>query len=603
MSQQISITLESNKLAIRCPMWANDMVTMMPARRWSKAKRAWMAPLTRMNGEYVRERLVKPGYASITAEAMGALDALEKSVEIAHAVGFPHWYKFKTEPRPHQIRAYNKLYGLNAMAFHADRGTGKSKMAIDIACAMRMEGKIDAVMVICRLSLRENWEGFDVGEDIGEREGFIGHSPIPVSCHLPDTSKVKNFERWLVKKHDFPVMIVGTESLSAGRMIEIAERFLTAHTKPLIIMDESHDIMSHNATRSERVVELGSKYSVARITLTGTPISTGPMNLFMQFEFLDPAIIGIGDYYAFRNRYAVMGGFVPKEGRMKGKPTQIVGYQNLDELTAAIAPYVFEISKEEALPHLPPKVYEQRYVELTPEQRALYRSIKKEEAYEWGGKETSIQNTLELELRLHQVAGGHIVTHREEIRRVKTTGENAIKRVAEWHRIVPPKDNPKIKEIVDIGGMDKQQIIWCAYRDEINMVVEELSDAYPKERIREFHGGVDEDDRNRFKKEFQHGSTKWLVGNTATGGAGHTLTACEVMVYYNNTNKMIDRLQSEDRAHRDGLKHSVLYIDLIARGTCDVVRMEANKAKMDLADFIRMRIREAQSVDDILGDG
>ena len=41
------------------------------------------------------------------------------------------------------------------------------------------------------------------------------------------------------------------------------------------------------------------------------------MNLFMQFEYLDPNIIGIGDYYAFRNRYAIMGGYRDPDGLIR----------------------------------------------------------------------------------------------------------------------------------------------------------------------------------------------------------------------------------------------------------------------------------------------
>jgi len=597
---QISIDFQDGKFLISCPFWANDLVTAMPSRNWSKARRVWVAPLIRKNAEYIANRLIKSGYATATDAVVAAIAGLEHKVAVARTGGgLPHWYKFKTEPMDCQRRAYNKLYGLHAMALHMDRGTGKSKTVIDIACALRMEGKIDAAMVICKLSLRRNWEGYDIGTEDGEREGFIGHAPIPVSCHLPDTSKVKDFERWLGKKHDFPILIVGTESLSAGRMINIAERFATAHSKLMIIMDESQDIMGHKATRSERIVELGQKYACVKATLTGTPTSTGPLNLFMQFEFLDPQIIGIGDFYAFRNQYAVMGGFVPKEGKMKGKPVQVIGYQNLDELATAIAPYVFEVQKSEVM-DLPPKVYEKRYLTMTTEQRELYRQIKREEAYEWAGKETAVQNVLELELRLHQVVGGHIVTHREEWRRKKSTGEDVMRRVAEWHRIMPPAENPKVQEILDIAKEDKQQIIWCAYRQELDAVANVIRDAHPNELVREFHGGIGDDDREAFKREYQAGKAKFLVGNTATGGVGHTFTACEIMTFYNNTEKMIDRVQAEDRAHRRGLKHSVLYIDLVMEKTCDVLRLQSLQNKMDLAEFLRLRVREAS---DLLGDG
>ena len=175
-----------------------------------------------------------------------------------------------------------------------------------------------------------------------------------------------------------------------------------------------------------------------------------------------------------------------------------------------------------------------------------------------------------------------------------------MRRVAEWHRIMPPAENPKVQEILDIAKEDKQQIIWCAYRQELDAVANVIRDAHPNELVREFHGGIGDDDREAFKREYQAGKAKFLVGNTATGGVGHTFTACEIMTFYNNTEKMIDRVQAEDRAHRRGLKHSVLYIDLVMEKTCDVLRLQSLQNKMDLAEFLRLRVREAS---DLLGDG
>ena len=591
--KQVSVVLDGNHFLIRCPFWANDLVASIPSRRWSKSKRAWAAPLTRKNAEHIMEKLVRPGYADIDDASIHAIDGLNAIIERRSKTnGFPSWYKFKTEPRDHQRRAYEKLYGLNEIGLLMDRGTGKSKTIIDIACAMRMEAAIDAVVVVCRLSLRRNWEGWDIGNGPGDKEGFIGHAPIPTEIYLPYTNKVKEFERWMAKKRDFPVLIVGTESLSAGRMHEMVRRFTTAYPNALMLVDESQDISSHKAIRSTRCLELGMTVKV-RAILTGSPISTGPLNLYMPFEFLNSNIIGIGDFYAFRNRYAVMGGYRPKDGPMKGKPVEVVGYQNIDELTELLAPYVFDCRKSEVLAHLPPKTFERRYIQLIKEQRELYNEIKKSEAYEWAGKEVAVQNVLELALRLHQVAGGHVTTHLEVPHRKKATGEMVIKRVSEHHPIITADKNPKVIEVCSIAGDDKQQIIWCAYRPEIEMVSNALRDAYPKELVREFHGGISEDDRNTFKAEFQSGKAKYLISNAATGGAGHTLTAAETMVYYNNTEKMIDREQSEDRAHRDGLQHPVHYIDIIAEKTVDETIMASIHKKMDLADFIRRRIRQA----------
>ncbi len=56
--------------------------------------------------------------------------------------------KYKTEPYNHQNDCYNKLYGKESSALFMEQGTGKSKAAIDIACNLFLEKKINAVLLI-----------------------------------------------------------------------------------------------------------------------------------------------------------------------------------------------------------------------------------------------------------------------------------------------------------------------------------------------------------------------------------------------------------------------------------------------------------------------
>ena len=44
------------------------------------------------------------------------------------------------------------------------------------------------------------------------------------------------------------------------------------------------------------------------MALTGTPAHTSPLDVYAQYRFLDPGIFG-ANFSAFRDRYAVMGGY------------------------------------------------------------------------------------------------------------------------------------------------------------------------------------------------------------------------------------------------------------------------------------------------------
>lgn len=588
-NQQMVVDAAKGKFTVQCPVWANDLVRDLPSRRWSKAQRAWVVPILRQNVDAMRKIIAMPGVRTTDAAVLAIAEYETRLAGLVKKDGFPVWYKFKRDPRKHQTAALNKCYGLNAAALFMDMQTGKSKTSIDLVSAHRMEGHITGVLVLTKLSLRKNWVAhFDID------------CPIPHTIHLPTTDRERDFDLWLAKPHDFKVMVVGWESLSAGRMIELCRRFM-AYSGRAIIGDETTYITGHKALRFEHTAELG-KMAAYRYALTGTPALEGPMNLYTQFEFLDPNIVGIGDFYAFRNQYAIMGGFMREVRPGKKVATEIVGYQNLDELMKLIAPHTFQITKKEAY-DLPPKRYQTRTVEITAKQRELYQKIKSDGVMLLkGGEERALQNVLEVALRLHQVTGGYGVNPNEVRYLGKDKEGNTVEKIKvmyEPYRIVEPAKNPKMLEVIDIitdpSAKGKQGIIWAVYRHEIADLVE-LMKAKGVKNIGQLHGGVPEGDRQPIVDAFKEGGVQWVVGNASTGGMGYSMMASEVSIFYNNTFKAVDRVQAEDRAWGDGQTKSGIWIDIAAEKTVDMTVLKALEAKMDLSEFIRYRINEAMTL-------
>jgi SNF2 family DNA or RNA helicase len=112
-------------------------------------------------------------------------------------------------------------------------------------------------------------------------------------------------------------------------------------------------------------------------------------------------------------------------------------------------------------------------------------------------------------------------------------------------------------------------------------------DLLGKDAVR-YDGSVDEDQAERNKLAFQAGDAKWFVGTAAKGGPGLTLTQAKTMVYFSNSFKLIDRLQSEDRAHRAGMdEHPVNYIDIVANNTVDEQIVTNLRNKRDIASTIQ----------------
>jgi SNF2 family DNA or RNA helicase len=559
---KISFNGKKNRFNIASPFNMSDKIRDIPNRRWDGRNRCWSVPAIKSNVEYIRKNLYDgveydEGVREYVDQLISDFEAKKSGTAVDR---FPAWYPFKTQPRQKQLEALNKVYGMESVALFMEMRTGKTKVIIDLASAKRMQAEVDRVLIICPLSIRKNWV----------REIEI-HAPFPVDVHLLDSSKPKLFNKWLSEKHDFKWLIVGVESLAAGSAIKYTEQFALSSYKLMTVVDESSKIKGHAAIRAKNCVRL-ARMSAYRVVMTGTPISHGPMDLFMQFEFLDPDIIGIGDFYSFRKRYAVMGGYEEK---------QIVGYQNIDELMEMLEPFVFQVRKDEVFPDAPKKIYIRREVPLSDRQKELYRKVKKEGLAEIGDKVMIVQNALEKMLRLQEITGGS-VSFRADPETEALTKKKYIRQ-----RVDGP--NPKLSELMEVvQEYTGQTIVWCAFREEIAMVSEALRKAFGDDQVVELHGDVDEAARDyNVNVAFQGGKARFLVGNTSTGGMGLTMHAAENEIYFSNSFNYTDREQSEERAFGPHKTNGTVIVDIVAEKTVDEHILEALIQKKDVSEYVR----------------
>ena len=127
-----------------------------------------------------------------------------------------------------------------------------------------------------------------------------------------------------------------------------------------------------------------------------------------------------------------------------------------------------------------------------------------------------------------------------------------------------------------IQETDGKIIIWANYLYNIHEIKDFLIEKYGKDSTVSIYGDVDVVDRQAAVKRIQEDEhTRFLVANPTTGGFGLTLTACNTVIYFSNNYNLEVRMQSEDRAHRLGQKGTVVYIDIVARGTLDEAIMKS----------------------------
>lgn len=554
------IGYDNGRFLIKCPTYEFDRIRLLPNRRWSKSKRIWSAPAIRANAAIIESKLTD---FEITPSAEDALQRIRDAQRLRiKKPDFPADFQYKTQPFKHQEDATEFAHMRPTVALFMDMGTGKTKVGIDVYGDMIARDAINGVLVICPYSIRQNWAN--------EIQMHSAHSS---SVFILDNDE-KKYKKWL-KAPGQRWMIVAVESLAQGRAFTFCDRFLLEH-RGAVVIDESSKIKNHKAQRTQRCISLG-KLVKHRMIMTGTPITQSVMDLYAPFEFLDPEIIGIGDFYSFRNQYAVMGGFDNRT---------VIGYQNLDELFEVLDPHIFQVRKKDVLKDLPEKMYSTRSVRPTDAQRALIDKIRNE-AFE-NGEKISVRNVLERQLRLHQVAAGFYVPEAD---------------VDEESKPIPISPNPKIielMEVLDEADPEQKAVIWCNYREQLNQVIRAVSEAHGPGSVARFDGTLKADERQQQLDEFQNGPRRFMVGITATGGFGLNMTAASLVIYMSNSFKLEERLQSEDRVHRIGQANRPLYVDIKLVGTIDDIVIRALSMKMDLAEYVRRHFDKGGTLKEII---
>jgi Mesyanzhinovviridae DNA helicase len=566
--------LERNRILAQ-PEREDDFSVLLklPSRRWMQRSRTFIIPATRVNCQYLLANMSFADQVNYPTEVMDYIK--ERSLSKAGNRPFPRWYAYKTQAYPDQYNAVHKCYKNNVWALLMRMGAGKSKAAVDLATAAFYEKLIKAVVVVCPNAVKPVWLADD---------GQIStHSPCPVVKVDVDTK----FDCTIVPVDQSRLtwVVVGVESFSQGGTFNRVLPFVE-NTPCAVIVDESTRIKNPKAIRTQRVKALGMPAQVRGI-MTGASVTKNLIDLYSQFEFLDPEIIGSGDWYAFRNRYAVMGGY---------KNKKILGYENVEELMQLIEPYVYICGKPQGLP---PKIFTQRYVKLSDEQKDMYRKLKKAEI-----EEVSVANVLNRVAKLQEIVGGFLREDPHEVTNPLTGRVSKKQGKIIW--TLEPDKNPKLEELVNYAeeAGDEPIVVWCKYRWELEQCHMALSKLGPAVQL---HGDTPNDEseegRTRVIQKFQGGDFKYLCSTQQVGGIGHTMVASHLMVYYSNTHSLEDRLQSEDRIHRIGQDESCLYTDLIATKTVDVLLQESIKSKKSLDEYISEQLMNAsKTLQDMFGE-
>ena len=452
----------------------------------------------------------------------------------------------------HQVRGYNMAlinFTLRrGFGFLFEMGCGKTLTAIAVAGTLYAEHKINKLLVVAPTSVCSVWP-----EDFGKFADFPHLEKIMLGTKSQRLKQLKELESFPCEA--LKVAVINYESVWRD---DIFDKLVDFNAN-MIICDESQRIKTHDAQQSKAMHKLGdlARY---KLILSGTPVQNNAVDLYSQYRFLDPTVFG-NNFYKFRNRFCVMGGFNKR---------QIVNYKDLDLLIKKEHSIAYRVTKKEAL-DLPEQTFETRYITLTPSEKKLYNTLKKESATELAnGGTISASTVLTKLLRLQQFTGGFVIADGEEKPQQIGTGKiNALEDIVDDY-------------VIDSG---KKLVIFARFRAELDLIQKLLDKKKLKYGV--IYGDIKLSDRGEIVKDFQENEeTKVFLAQIDTAGLGITLTAADTCVYYSVNFNYAAYSQSLARIHRIGQRNTCTYIHLTTKRTVDELIMKALHKKEDLAKTI-----------------
>lgn len=495
----------------------------------------------------------------------------------------------KTKPMTPQIQALAALDGKRNFALLMEMGLGKTWTILADAERCFEAGKIDALFVLAPNGVHTNWVRREAPTHLSCKHISYAWRGVPGSKKKLDELKRIYADHYVPENMPLRIFTMNIEAVSSKKAVAAAETFLKTY-RCMFAVDESTRIKNPNGQRAKTVCKLGTLATARRI-MSGSPMPRAPEDLFMQFHFLKPGLLGTTSFRAFKAEYSVLlDATDPKmiaimrklAGRTYGIP-QVTAtdenghpiYKNLDKLRALMLPHSYRATKEEFL-DLPEKIYKVMTFELSGPQRVIYDRLKEENSFLFANQNIDILEDVSFQAiaartKMKQATSGFVNVYGEPV-------------------LMPDNENPRLalfKEIIeDLLEADpkRQFIVWAMFQEELGGICNLLTEMGLTHC--RYDGGTAKETREEHIDNFQNGEYQFFVSNPQAGGIGITLTAATCTVYYSCSDDNELRMQSEDRNHRIGTKSSVLYIDLVAEDTIDENIHKRNRMKSTVADVV-----------------
>jgi SNF2 family DNA or RNA helicase len=564
----------------RCPSHVFTVLQDMPSRKRFVNGVAHFE-LSRAALEHLDNRLEQiqwRGPAKDLIESYRALTQRERdartSLRSMEPEEVPQDFPFKKKPFDHQLKAFNLSRGREYFGFFMEQGTGKTKVMIDRAADLYLnggvKGKIDTLVIVTLNGVHAQWINEQIVSHMSDAVPWRGG----YTSAYPTKDEAAMFKEAMEFRDGLRIISVHVDSLSHVKGQRFFEQLLKT-SRAYVPLDESLFIKEEKSKRTKFILSM-RPLALYRDIATGTPITQGVEDLYTQLAWMSPDILGYNSFYAFRNHFCALKQITVGQGANQKSFKKVVGYVNEEELKQKIDAHSYRVLKDDCL-DLPPRHFIKREVLFTPEQRKIYNQMKRDFWLELESGILTARMAMTRVTRLQQLVNGFIW---KRAKKDKITGAII---EPEMYQEFP---NQRVQETINlINQANGKVIVWVKFEGDHRLLTRAMTEAGIG--WVDYVGPTPKDQRPENIRRFREDpSVKVFLSSPATGGTGLDLPVATTVIWFSRDFSYTKEVQANDRCHRIGQKEKVNYFYLVTPKTVDEKIDTILAAKRSVAENI-----------------
>lgn len=321
-----------------------------------------------------------------------------------------------------------------------------------------------------------------------------------------------------------------------------------------VILDESQAIKNPAAQTARAARQLQSDH---RLVMTGTPVENSTIELWSQFSFLNPGLLGNLDY--FKREFA---------GPIERKNDE----QQALFLRQMVYPFILRRTKSQVAPELPPRTERVVYTDMESGQRKLYNRTRD---YYRG-------------LLLGMLDGQEVSDTSGKVRMKILEGLLRLRQICNHPHLMDRNfrgDSGKFELLLEtlqtLYSEGHKALVFSQFVEMLRLVRSELD---RRNIPYEYLDGSTQDRQDRVDSFQLNQDIPFFLISLKAGGVGLNLTSADYVIHIDPWWNPAVEMQATDRTHRIGQDKPVFVYKLIVRDSVEEKIVQLQERKKELVD-------------------